>query len=48
MAFYCPPKYEKPVVDLNAEYYKLTGELDDKQAKLTLIKFLHQNLTCFQ
>lgn len=42
---YCPNKYKKPIVDLN-EYYleNLHGELEDKDAKITLAKFLKNNL----
>lgn len=42
--WYEPPKYIKPVKDLNKELALLKGELDDKQAQITLAKFLYRNL----
>jgi len=45
---YVPNKYYKEFKDYNKELKLLKGELDDKQAKITLAKFLRQNLgfTC--
>lgn len=43
--WYSPEKYNKNVVNLNEEFLKLTGELDDREAKITLIKFLKNNLS---
>ena len=45
---YSPPKYEKNLPSVNNELYALEGELDDRTAKITLIKFLRANLafTC--
>lgn len=42
--WYCPTKYEKPVEDINKELLKLEGTLMDKDAKITLAKFLRSNL----
>lgn len=42
--WYEPPKYIHPVHDINLELEKLNGELDPKQAKLTLVQFLRRNL----
>jgi hypothetical protein len=42
--WYCPKKYERKVPDLNEEFLKLDGELDDKASKLTLAQFLRNNL----
>jgi hypothetical protein len=46
--WYEPPKYIRPCTDLNAELKLLKGELDDKQARVTLAQFLFKNigLTC--
>lgn len=40
----CPAKYNLPVCDVNLELSKLEGELEDEQAKITLIDFLRANL----
>ncbi|WP_339813033.1 terminase large subunit domain-containing protein [Zunongwangia profunda] len=42
--WYCPEKYSKPVPNLNEELLKLKGELPDRQAKITLAKFMRSNL----
>ena len=42
--WYEPPKYIKPVTDINQGLKELKGELDDKQAKFTLAQFLYRNL----
>lgn len=42
--WYAPPKYIKPVQDINEEIKKIHGEMDDKTAKITLAKFLYQNI----
>lgn len=42
--WYCPEKYEKPIPNLNKEFLNLKGELPDKQAKITLAKFMRSNL----
>ena len=42
--WYCPDKYKKNITNLNDELLKLEGELEDKQAKITLAKFLRSNL----
>lgn len=46
MAFYCPEKYIKQAKIIEPfEYYKsLKGELSDEQAKVSLAKFMRQNL----
>lgn len=43
--WYSPEKYKGNFEDLNKEYSKLKGELGDKEAKITLIKFLRNNLS---
>ena len=42
--WYCPDKYTKNVPNVNQEFLKLKGELLDKEAKVTLAKFLKANL----
>jgi hypothetical protein len=42
--WHCPDKYDIKLKDLNAEFKKLKGGLDDKEAKITLAKFLRNNL----
>ena len=43
--WYAPEKYnETPLEDVNAEFLKLKGGLDDREAKITLAKFLRSNL----
>jgi len=42
--FYAPDKYKKECVNLNDIYYQLQGTLEDKEAKITLARFLRQNL----
>ena len=42
--WYCPDKYEKNLTDVNGELLKLEGTLDDKEAKISLAKFLNSNL----
>lgn len=37
-------KFIKPTVDVNAELMKLVGDLEDREAKITLAKFLRANL----
>jgi len=41
---YCPPKYIKEVKDINKELSELTGYLNDKEAKISLAKFLRANI----
>ncbi len=41
---YCPPKYLKPRNNLNEELSKLEGDLSDKEAKISLAKFLYHNI----
>ncbi len=49
MAIFCPEKYQTNYPDLCEEFLGLEGELEDKEAKLTLIRFLRANLdyACF-
>ena len=42
--WYCPEKYKEEVPDVNEELLKLTGILEDKEAKISLAKFLSSNL----
>ena len=42
--WYEPPKYVQPIYDVNLDFKKLVGELEDKEAKITLAKFLYRNL----
>jgi len=41
---YCPDKYIREVKDVNAELSQLNGFLNDKEAKITLAKFLRANI----
>jgi len=41
---YCPDKYIKEVKNVNAELAELKGYLNDKEAKITLAKFLRANI----
>jgi len=41
---HCPDKYLREVKDVNAELSQLKGFLNDKEAKITLAKFLRANL----
>lgn len=41
---YCPEKYKKNLPDINDELLSIRGELEDEQAKITLVKFLRYNL----
>jgi len=41
---YCPEKYIKEVKDINAELSQLKGFLNDKEAKISLAKFLRANI----
>lgn len=43
--WYDPPKYNTvPIKDFNQEVKLLKGELEDKEAQISLIKFLYRNL----
>ena len=44
MSWYAPEKYKRPVIDVNKEFLKLEGELEDNIAKITLAQFLYRNL----
>lgn len=41
---FCPEKYLRDVHDINAELANLKGFLNDKEAKITLAKFLRANI----
>ena len=41
---YCPDKYLREVKDVNAELADLKGYLNDKEAKISLAKFLRANI----
>ena len=43
--WYSAEKYNEGVVDLNSELKLLEGELEDKEARISLAKFLRNNLT---
>jgi hypothetical protein len=42
--WHCPEKYKKSIPDINAQMSKLSGPLGDRQAKISLAKFLRANL----
>lgn len=42
--WYCPEKYEVELEDLNKTLMGLKGELNDKEAKISLARFLHSNV----
>ncbi len=42
--WYCPDKYNKDIPNVNQELLKLKGDLLDKEAKVSLAKFLRANL----
>ena len=42
--WYCPDKYQTNLPDINKELLSLKGELKDKEAKISLAKFLRSNL----
>tara|TARA_Y100000592_G_scaffold100717_1_gene182244 strand:- start:57 stop:1883 length:1827 start_codon:yes stop_codon:yes gene_type:complete len=42
--WYCPDKYKKDIPNVNQELLNLKGDLLDKEAKITLAKFLRANL----
>ena len=42
--WYCPDKYKKDVPNINQELLNLKGDLLDKEAKISLAKFLRSNL----
>ena len=42
--WYAPEKYERNLPNANQELLKLVGELEDKDAKISLAKFLRANL----
>ena len=42
--WYAPEKYSKEIVDINKELYNVEGYLHDKEAKISLAKFLRHNL----
>ena len=42
--WFCPDKYNTTLPNLNEEFSKLEGELGNRQVKISLAKFLRQNL----
>ena len=42
--WYCPDKYKKDIPNVNQELLKLKGDLLDKEAKVSLARFLRSNL----
>ena len=42
--WYCPEKYKFEVPNINEELLKIKGDLGDKEAKITLARFLRHNL----
>ena len=42
--WYCNDKYKKDLVDFNKELLKIEGTMLDKEAKISLAKFLRANL----
>lgn len=42
--WYCPDKYNKKVTNVNQELWALKGDLLDKEAKISLARFLKANL----
>ena len=42
--WYCPDKYKKDIPNINQELLKLKGDLLDKEAKVSLARFLRSNL----
>ena len=42
--WYCPDKYKKEIPNINKDLYKIEGFLHDKEAKISLAKFLRSNL----
>lgn len=42
--WYEPPKYIHPITDINKELALLEGELENKQAQITLAQFLYRNI----
>jgi phage terminase large subunit-like protein len=43
--WYSPDKYDSGIEDVNSTLLGLEGELEDKQARISLAKFLRNNLT---
>lgn len=41
---FSPEKYNRVIPDINEELLKIQGEMDDKEAQITLAKFLRYNL----
>lgn len=44
MSWYSPEKYGRPIIDVNKDFLNLKGELEEKQARITLAKFLYRNI----
>ena len=43
--WYSADKYNTGIEDVNSSLHDLKGELEDKQARISLAKFLRNNLT---
>ena len=44
MSWHSPEKYKTPIEDVNKIFLNLKGELDSKEARITLARFLYRNL----
>ena len=42
--WYAPEKYDKAYPNLNDEFLSLKGDLQDKEAKISLARFLRANV----
>ena len=42
--WYCPEKYKTDHPDINKQFRDIKGDLSEKEAKISLAKFLHSNL----
>ena len=42
--WYCPEKYKTEPKNINKQMFEMEGFLSDKEAKITLAKFLQANL----
>lgn len=42
--WYSPEKYDRPIIDINKVVAETTGELEEKEARILLAKFLYRNI----
>jgi hypothetical protein len=42
--WYSPPKYDRPIEDVNKVIANIKGELEEREARILLAKFLYRNL----